>query len=252
MDYTLLVNDEYTYPLLNHTMYDRNGDWSLIIQADDFAELKRNFSDITNLKILRGNTVISETNKYDKYSGISLGDELYDHETGNYYTTFRVTLRAANIIAQIENISRQLNTNINYETISLDDYKKYKINQSKEALADYLESHPLLSSVHNNTVAYYSVTKEKQDLMMQQYLSYQIAKSVDQENATLTYNATGEVCEPWSEAEFLQLIIEVKSYVYPLVSYQQTVEKKIMECETKDEVSNITIDYASAVEKAAE
>ena len=252
MDYTLLVNDEYTYPLLNHTMYDRNGDWSLIIQADDFAELKRNFSDITNLKILRGNTVISETNKYDKYSGISLGDERYDYETGNYYTTFRVTLRAANIVAQIENISRQLNTNINYETISLDDYKKYKINQSKEALADYLESHPLLSSVHNNTAAYYSVTKEKQDLMMQQYLSYQIAKSVDQENAALTYNATGEVCEPWSEAEFLQLIIEVKAYVYPLVSYQQTVEKKIMECETKDEVSNIAIDYASAVEKAAE
>ena len=252
MDYTLLVNDEYTYPLLNHTMYDRNGDWSLIIQADDFAELKRNFSDITNLKILRGNTVISETNKYDKYSGISLGDELYDHETGNYYTTFRVTLRAANIIAQIENISRQLNTNINYETISLDDYKKYKINQSKEALADYLESHPLLSSVHNNTAAYYSVTKEKQDLMMQQYLSYKIAKSVDPENAVLTYNAAGEVCEPWGEAEFLQLIIEVKAYVYPLVSYQQTVEKKIMECETKDEVSNITIDYASAVEKAAE
>lgn len=252
MDYTLLVNDEYTYPLLNHTMYDRNGDWSLIIQADDFAELKRNFSDITNLKILRGNTVISETNKYDKYSGISLGDERYDHETGNYYTTFRVTLRVANIIAQIENISRQLNTNINYETISLNDYKKYKINQSKEALADYLESHPLLSSVHNNTAAYYSVTKEKQDLMMQQYLSYQIAKSVDPEHAVLTYNATGEVCEPWGEAEFLQLIIEVKAYVYPLVSYQQTVEKKIMECETKDEVSNITIDYASAVEKAAE
>lgn len=247
MNYILLINDKHTYPLFNYDAFGIDGDLSLVIQANDLMEVKQRFSDITNLKVYKGNTLISEYTKYNKYGGISLGEEYYDSQTGNYCTTIKVTLAVANLVDQVNNISKKLNTNIDYNTISLSEYKKYKINQSKEALAEYLENHPLQSTVHNNTTAYYSVTKEKQDLMTQQYLSYQIAKAVDPEHAVLTYNATGEVCEEWEEAEFLQLIMEVKAYVYPLVSYQQTIEKVIMDCNTKDEVSDVIIDYSSAV-----
>lgn len=250
MDYTLIVNDEYTYPLLSGNSFDRNGDYLLVIQSDSFDEIKQKFSNITDIKIKRGNTLISETKRYDKYSSISLGDDYFDPKTETYHSTFRVSLSIADIATQISNISRQLDTNINYDEATLDELKRYRINQSKNTLSEFLDTHPLLSTAHNNTAAYYSVTKEKQDLMTQQYLSYQIAKAVDPEHAVLTYNATGEVCEPWEEAEFLQLIMEVKAYVYPLVSYQQTAEKMIMECATKEEVSEIVIDYDSAFSPA--
>ena len=247
MEYTLLINDKYAYPLSSYNTLGADGDCSLIIQANDLMEVKQRFSDISSLKIFKSNTLVSEYTKYNKYSGISLGEEYYDAQTGNYYTTMNISLAITDLADQVANISKKLNTNIDYNLISLPEYKKYRINQSKEALAGYLEEHPLLSSAHNNVAAYYSVTKEKQDLMTQQYLSYQIAKAVDPEHAVLTYNATGEVCEVWQETEFLQLIMEVKAYVYPLVSYQQTVEKVIMDCNTKDEVSDIIIDYSSAV-----
>ena len=252
MEYILLVNDEVSYPLLNYNTYDKDGDFLLTIQTDNLQQVRQIFSSIRSLNIYSGSTVIAEYTKYKKYSRISIGDDYYDPNTGNSFPTIQVSVSVPDLVDQVETISQQLNTNINLETISIDDYKKYKINLSKKYLADYLENHPLQSSAHNQTEAYYSVTKEKQDLMTQQYLSYQIAKAIDPENAVLTYNATGEVCEPWNEAEFIQLIIEVKAYVYPLISYQQTVEKMIMDCETKEEVSNVIIDYNSAVIPMAE
>ena len=122
--------------------------------------------------------------------------------------------------------------------------KLYKIALSKTMLADYLEKNPLHSSVHNGIDGIYSVTSEKQSLMMSQYMTYQIAKTVDPD-VQLTWNETGKSCEEWTEEEFLQLILEIKAYVYPLVSYQQHIEEKIYECSTQEELDEIVIDYSS-------
>ena len=122
--------------------------------------------------------------------------------------------------------------------------KLKKITLSKTMLADYLEKNPLHSSVHNSIDGIYSVTSEKQSLMMSQYMTYQIAKTVDPD-ARLTWNETGKSCEEWAEEEFLQLILEIKAYVYPLVSYQQHIEEKIYKCSTQEELDEIVIDYSS-------
>lgn len=120
--------------------------------------------------------------------------------------------------------------------------KKEKILFSKALLSTYLEEHPIVSDAHNNTERIYSVTSEKQTLMMSQYMTYQIEKSVNPA-AKLTWNETGKSCEEWTEEEFLQLILEIKSYVYPLVSYQQTLEEQINACTTQESLDAITINY---------
>lgn len=122
--------------------------------------------------------------------------------------------------------------------------KMNKITLSKTMLAEYLENNPLHSSAHGGVEGVYSVTSEKQSLMMSQYMTYQIAKSVDP-STKLTWNETGKSCEEWSEEEFLQLILEIKAYVYPLVSYQQHIEERIYECSTQDDLNEIEIDYSS-------
>lgn len=117
-----------------------------------------------------------------------------------------------------------------------------KITLSKTMLAEYLENNPLHSSAHGAIDGIYSVTSDKQTLMMSQYMTYQIAKSVDPD-AKLTWNETGKSCTEWTEEEFLQLILEVKAYVYPLVSYQQLIEEQIMNCANQEELEEIVINY---------
>lgn len=125
--------------------------------------------------------------------------------------------------------------------------KKRKIELSKSMLADFLENNPIHSIAHNGIEGVYSVTSEKQSLMMSQYMTYQIAKSVEP-NTKLTWNETGKSCTEWTEEEFLQLILEIKAYVYPLVSYQQKIEENICMCTTQEELDEIVIDYTNIPE----
>lgn len=120
--------------------------------------------------------------------------------------------------------------------------KKNKIALSKTMLAEYLENNPLHSTAHGDVEGIYSVTNEKQTLMMSQYVTYQIEKSVNP-NAKLKWNETGKSCIEWKEEEFLQLVLEIKTYVYPLVSYQQQLEEQIMNCTTQEELNEIAINY---------
>ena len=138
-----------------------------------------------------------------------------------------------------------------YENYSFEDSMKEifestkaeKITLSKVLLAEFLENNPLFSTCHNKDGEYYSVTSEKQNFMMNQYLTYQVEKAINP-NAKITWNARGDSCEEWTEEEFLQLIVEIKNYVQPIVSYQQLLEERIRACTSIEELEAIEINYS--------
>lgn len=123
--------------------------------------------------------------------------------------------------------------------------KEFKIAESKFALASYLEKNPLKSSCHGGKEAYYNVTSDKQTLMTSNYLTYTIEKSTGIVSPVLTWNASGEPCEEWTEQEYLQLILETSAYVKPLVTKQQYYEVEINSCSTQEDLDKIVIDYSS-------
>lgn len=123
--------------------------------------------------------------------------------------------------------------------------KGIKVLESKAALASYLEGNPLKSSCHGGKEAYYNVTSDKQTLMTSNYLTYTIEKSAGIGSPVLTWNASGEPCEEWTEQEYLRLILETSAYVKPLVTKQQYYEVEINSCSTQEDLDKIVIDYSS-------
>lgn len=120
--------------------------------------------------------------------------------------------------------------------------KVLKVGESKMLLESFLEANPLKSTCHNGVEGIYTITSEKQTLMSNNYLTYMIAKQTGIETE-LTWNESGKECEPWTETEFLQLVMEVQAYVKPLVSLQQKYEVAIMACETQEELDAIVLGY---------
>ena len=116
-------------------------------------------------------------------------------------------------------------------------------------LADFLENNPIHSTAHNGIDGIYCVTSDKQSLMTSQYMTYQIEKTINPD-AKLTWNETGKSCEDWTEEEFLRLVLEIKAYVSPLVSYQQHIEEKIYSCNNQEELDQILIDYVNISEQS--
>jgi hypothetical protein len=133
-------------------------------------------------------------------------------------------------------------TNEFWWEVDIDKFKNDKIAQSKTLLAEFLQNTKLPSKAHNNTLGYYSVTEEKQSLLMGNFFAYQLEKQVNPE-AKLTWNESGKACEEWTEEEVTQLMLEIKNFVKPIVSYQQHLEEQINACETIEEVEAIEINY---------
>ena len=152
------------------------------------------------------------------------------------------TTYTENLAGRIENNYQAWLSMAMREDGGLDAIKAAMNSESKHALAAYLAAHPLTSTAHGGKSGVYAVTEEKQALMTSQYISYQAEKAVNAD-AKLTWNESGKACEVWSEEEFLQLIIEVKRYVYPLVSHQQKIEEEIAAANTLDELDSVVIGY---------
>ena len=148
--------------------------------------------------------------------------------------------------------------------------KKNQILLSKNNLAKYLEEHPLLSTCKYEEGKYYNITEEKQNQLTSTLASYmsdilpqlvigmstaqvtitsmeQFLLTLDNLPQTITWNDTGGVCETYSYKELYTLKCEIMETVKPLVSLQQTMEVKINECNTQEEVLNINVEYTQEV-----
>lgn len=163
-----------------------------------------------------------------------LGTVTYVEISNEEYQTLRALLDEGEDIPDPEPDPGDLET--------LEFVKTKKIAASKKALAAYLESHPITSFAHGGKEGLYAVTEEKQNLMALNYTTYQIKKNAGLE-AILTWNETGKECEVWTEEEFVQLIIEIETYVKPLVSAQQSMEMQIQTATTIQEVNAVEISF---------
>lgn len=238
---------------------EKDSDILISFSEEIIANEDSTFTDVTN-DIIYFNAEYIYYNLEDVPRYVSTYEYTYTPEKG-----FKRHMTAQDILDQRIAMKQAANLNINelnslfqdvntlketvsptYDTsiMTLEEQKVYLIAESKKKLAEFLVSNPIISMAHGEKAGVYSVTSEKQTLMTMQYATYQVEKLLNPEIAKITWNETGAECEEWTEEEFLRLILETKQYVYPMVSYQQSIETQIMDCQTKDDLSNIIIDYS--------
>lgn len=143
---------------------------------------------------------------------------------------------------------------------TVDGWKIYQINYSKKKLAEYLANNPLVSNIHGGVDKKYSVTQEKQNQLTSITL---MANSVATQNESiknnpeltdeqkkemyinynLTWNSTGEPCEPWELNDLMILGYQINEYVKPLVTEQQYIEVAIKSKNTIEDIKGVPIDY---------
>lgn len=116
--------------------------------------------------------------------------------------------------------------------------KAIRIQQSKDDLEEYLETHPLKWSDGE----YYSITQKKQNQLTSKIMAATMAQTMSTDY-TLTWNSTGEVCKEWTLTDLYALAFAIDARVTALVSYQQTQEVAMKNATTLDELNSIEVDY---------
>ena len=124
--------------------------------------------------------------------------------------------------------------------------KANQILLTKKNLANYLIKNPLFSKCKYEDGRYYTVTSEKQQQLTSKVLMATMYAQIGVPY-NLTWNEHDGMCESWELSQLQQLSMEIDAYVTPLVSLQQTMEVKINECSTQEEVLNVNVEYTQEV-----
>ena len=128
--------------------------------------------------------------------------------------------------------------------LSLEEAKEEAITETKELLAELLEMPMPFNGKQ------YTVSMEKQNLLSAQ-LGLWALNSQAGVPMELTWNATGEPCEPWEPENLLGLANAVALYVEPFVQKQRDAEVEIKKSKSKDKVNTVTEKYKNSLSAIA-
>ena len=180
--------------------------------------------------ILNHNSGLTELVASEGYC-ILLGNEIYK----SVYIPPTKTVEDYIIIEDADYVPPEISQED--EEISLTELQENQIKLSKSRLSAYLEDNPLFSTIKYEEGKYYTVTQEKQNLLVRELFKHFLDPK-----ATLYWNSTGESYEEWTFEELKSLKREIENYVRPLVEMQQELEKEIRKGTSSIDILNIELD----------
>ena len=230
-----------------------------INKIDDRETLQIHFPELTDFNLL-----MQAYGSEDALSEITITDE-----DGSQYIYVDYVIRISLSLNAVEN-DPNANTAINHwimtvaqltetdkelrrvvdvisqspSTLTLQEYKEVRIQESKNLLEKYLDTHPLISNCKDGIFAPYSATIDKQNLFTGQAVLYYF-NTLNGIPDTLTWNEKGKPCVPWTMEEAIVFMNAMKAYTKPLVSAQQQYEVDIQALPDKAAVEAYVIDYGS-------
>lgn len=234
-------------------------------QIESFADINkidnRNVISIHFNELIDFNTLMDIYRSDDALSEITLSDN--GEEFIHYDYIIRVSLSLTSVasgnegiaekhwimkLAQLTETDKRLRMivdtiNKSPATMTLEEYKEARIEQTKQLLQKFFATHPLISNCKNNIFAPYNATSEKQNMFVAQFALYTFNKQAGIED-TMTWNECGKPCTIWTDAECITFMNHMKAYTKPLVSAQQQYEVDILALNTKAEVEAYEIDYS--------
>lgn len=140
---------------------------------------------------------------------------------------------------------------------AIEQEKESKQSENNNALASYLESHPLTWTDGKQ----YGVTLQDQQEIALNILSYQMATQTATAAAetgaeaptfSLEWHAVNEACVPWTVEELTALSVAIRAHIYPAYTLNQSYKTQIYACEDRASIRNIMIDYSTLDTVAAE
>lgn len=171
----------------------------------------------------------------DSYNGEQVTEEYIEYDY-NEFTVDKDVIDLNDIINYPEKYLNYVpDSQIN--DMTLDEYKMYRQEENKTALADFLRT---------QTVAFngkeYGVSEEDQNEMALNLTQYQVLTASGQD-VSLEWHSKKEKCEKFTQEEFIELIAMIKAFVYPYYQKMQDIKTDIFNSKNKFELSAIEIKY---------
>lgn len=231
---TAKINDKDTVKLCDWNTQMFESDLALKVQSDDFAKIKNLFTDIDKIEILIDDEVVATYTAYNTYSEIQYLGNVYVGGEDIFTPALRVILYKTDIAEQVKRLDEKVNPVINFDTMSPDEYKKYKLTQVNEACQEdiYAGDEIEIDGVPRR------FTFKLEDQMNLKNLFDIVSTFPDVQH--LPYHVSAQSCEMFSRKDIITVYLTLLIRLTKITTYCNQLNMYIRSLYDKEKIKEIT------------
>lgn len=231
---TAKINDKDTVKLCDWNTQMFESDLALKVQSDDFTKIKNLFTDINKIEILIDDKVVATYTAYNTYSEIQYLGDVYVGGEDIFTPALRVILYKTDIAEQVKRLNEKVNPVINFDTMSPDEYKKYKLTQVNEACQEdiYAGDEIEIDGVPRR------FTFKLEDQMNLKNLFDIVSTFPDVQH--LPYHVSAQSCEMFSRKDIITVYLTLLIRLTKITTYCNQLNMYIRSLYDKEKIKEIT------------
>lgn len=234
--YYVIVNNEYRFPLFQWDAFNSD---LLYLATDNLSAAKEAFAKIQHISIVDDKeNIAAEFTQYDAYSSINYMGRNYSNQLDAFSEELAVTLTKTNLVEQVQRIEEKVSPIIDFESMTLVEYKEWKINQLSE-IGEATIFAGTDVELTNGMVQNFTYDLEDQSNLLNAIF---IIQALDDLTITLPYHEHGQACELYSALDILAIYISLQIFSTTVQTLTNMRINWVRSCETKDEVRAIEFD----------
>lgn len=237
--YHIIVNDEVNIPLFHWNGNFTSAESMLYLATNDLPMVCEVFK---NLKTLSVRTDTDEEvayfTQYNGYSNIVYLGENFSEQIGDYVHDLQITLTKVDLMETIERLDQQVNPVIDIESMTLDEYKEYKIGQFSQA-GEQLIFKGTDVILGDGSIKNFTYNLEDQSNLLNALF---IIDQLDDLTITLPYHSHGEPCELYAALDIIRVYLALQTFSTTTQTLVNMRNNWVRTCESKEEVEAITFD----------
>lgn len=237
--YYAIINSNDRIPLFVWDANSFRGNAELYLATDDLAYIRGLLEHITSISIVDENdNEAASFTEYDGFSSITYLGRNYSQQLNAFANELIVTLTKADLIEQVQRIDEKVNPVIDFEAMTLDEYKDWKINQLS-SMGEQTIFTGTDVELTDGTVKNFTYDLEDQSNLLNAIF---IIQALDDLTITIPYHGHGEPCELYNALDILAVYIALQVFSTTVQTLVNMKINWVRECETKEEVQAINYD----------
>lgn len=234
--YYAIINTNDRVPLFAWDANSFRSNPSLHFATDDLTNIRNLMTEIQSISIIdETDTEVAHFAEYDGFSSISYLGRNYSNQINGFANELVVTLTKVDLVSQVQRLDEQINKIIDVESMTLDEYKEWKINQFSD-MGEQLIFAGTTVTLLNGVTKNFTYDLEDQSNLLNAIF---IIQALGDLSISIPYHSHGEPCELYNARDVLAVYFTLQFFSTRIQTEVNMKINWVRSCTTKEEVMAI-------------
>lgn len=234
--YYAIINSNERVPLFIWEANSFRSNSELHFATDDLVQIKNLIESIESIKIIdEQDNEVASFNEFDTFSSISYLGRNYSNQIGGFANELVANLTKVDLIEQVQRIDAKVNPIIDFESMTLEEYKEWKINKFSE-MGEQLIFAGTDVTLLNGVVKNFTYDLEDQSNLLNAIF---IIQALGDLSISIPYHSHGEPCELYNARDVLAVYFTLQFFSTRIQTEVNMKINWVRSCTTKEEAMAI-------------